>query len=43
MIRALSIIFGFLALGEAVVYFSGVKLPGSIIGMGLLFGTLHMG
>ncbi|OSI16607.1 CidA/LrgA family protein [Neisseria dumasiana] len=43
MIRALSIIFGFLALGEAIIYFSGIKLPGSIIGMGLLFGALHIG
>ncbi len=43
MIRALSIIFGFLAVGEAIVLFSGVKLPGSIIGMGLLFAALHAG
>lgn len=43
MIRALSIIFGFLALGEAVVFFTGIKLPGSIIGMGLLFAALQAG
>ncbi|UOO81621.1 CidA/LrgA family protein [Uruburuella testudinis] len=43
MIRALSIIFGFLALGEGVVYFTGIKLPGSIIGMGLLFAALQAG
>ncbi|EGV36105.1 CidA/LrgA family protein [Neisseria weaveri] len=43
MIRAFSVIFGFLAVGEAVVFFSGVKLPGSIIGMGLLFAALHAG
>lgn len=43
MIRPLSIIFGFLALGEGVVYFTGIKLPGSIVGMGLLFAALHAG
>ncbi|QEY25701.1 CidA/LrgA family protein [Neisseria zalophi] len=43
MIRSLSIIFGFLAVGEAVVYLTGVKLPGSIIGMGCLFAALHLG
>ncbi|MDO5639639.1 MAG: CidA/LrgA family protein [Neisseria sp.] len=43
MIRALSIIFGFLALGEGVVYFTGIKLPGSIIGMGFLFAALQAG
>ena len=42
LIRALSIIFGFLALGEAVIHFTGMKLPGSIIGMALLFVSLHM-
>ena len=42
LIRALSIIFGFLALGEAVIHFTGLKLPGSIIGMALLFVSLHM-
>ncbi|MCQ9327011.1 CidA/LrgA family protein [Neisseria dentiae] len=43
MIRALSIIFGFLAVGEAAVHFTGIKLPGSIVGMGFLFAALHMG
>lgn len=43
MIRALSIIFGFLALGEAFIHFSGLPLPGSIIGMGLLFAALQAG
>ena len=43
MIRALGIIFGFLALGEGTAYFTGIKLPGSIIGMGFLFAALQMG
>lgn len=43
MIRALSIIFGFLAVGEAVVWWSGLRLPGSVIGMGLLFAALQLG
>ena len=43
MILALSIIFGCLALGEAVVYFSGIQLPGSVIGMGCLFAALQLG
>ncbi|UOP05470.1 CidA/LrgA family protein [Conchiformibius kuhniae] len=42
-IRALSIVFGFLAIGEAIVYFSGLKFPGSIIGMFFLFGALQAG
>lgn len=42
-IRALSIIFGFLALGEAVVYFTQLKFPGSIFGMFFLFGALQAG
>lgn len=40
MIRQCAILFGCLALGELVVYLSGVKLPSSIIGM--LFLTLFL-
>jgi len=43
MIRALSIVFGFLALGEGVVYLTGIKLPSSIIAMALLFAALQAG
>lgn len=43
LIRALCIIFGFLALGEGAVMFTGVPLPGSIIGLGLLFAALQAG
>ncbi|MDO4248531.1 MAG: CidA/LrgA family protein [Neisseria sp.] len=43
MILALSIIFGCLAVGEAVVHFSGIKLPGSVIGMACLFIALKAG
>ena len=43
LIRALSIIFGFLAAGEAVIHFTGLQLPGSIIGMALLFAALQAG
>ncbi|WP_274572289.1 CidA/LrgA family protein [Neisseria leonii] len=43
LIRALCIIFGFLAAGEGVVLFSGVPLPGSIVGLGLLFAALQAG
>lgn len=42
MILSLSILFGFLAVGEIVVYLTGIKLPGSIIGMGLLFAALQL-
>ncbi|KPN71456.1 MULTISPECIES: CidA/LrgA family protein [Neisseria] len=42
MILSLSIIFGFLAVGEAVVYLTGLKFPGSIVGMGLLFAALQL-
>lgn len=40
MIRQCTILFGCLALGELVVYLTGVKLPSSIIGM--LFLTLFL-
>ncbi len=36
MIRQCTILFGCLALGELVVFLTGVKLPSSIIGMLLL-------
>ena len=36
MIRQCAILFGCLALGELVVYLTGVRLPSSIIGMLLL-------
>ncbi|GAE84505.1 CidA/LrgA family protein [Bacteroides reticulotermitis] len=40
MIRQCAILFGCLALGELLVYLTGVKLPSSIIGM--LFLTLFL-
>ncbi len=40
MIRQCAILFGCLALGELVVYLTGVKLPSSILGM--LFLTLFL-
>ncbi|MRN37876.1 CidA/LrgA family protein [Neisseria sp. N95_16] len=42
-IGALLIILGCLAVGEGVVLFFGIKLPGSIVGMGVLFGLLKLG
>ena len=36
MIRQCAILFGCLALGELLVYLTGIKLPSSIIGMLLL-------
>ena len=41
MIRQCAILFGCLALGELIVFFTGIKLPSSIIGMLLL--TLFLG
>ncbi len=41
MIKQCAILFGCLALGEAIVYFTGVKLPSSIIGMLILTTCLH--
>ena len=43
MIRQCAILFGCLALGELIVYLTGIKLPSSIIGMLLLtlFLKLH--
>lgn len=43
IIRALLIILGCLAAGEAAVFLAGIKLPGSIIGMGILFFMLQAG
>ena len=40
MIRQCAILFGCLALGELVVYLTGIKLPSSILGM--LFLTLFL-
>lgn len=39
--RSAAIIFGFLALGEAVVYFTGIKFPSSVVGMLALTIALH--
>lgn len=36
MIRQCAILFGCLALGELIIYLTGIKLPSSIIGMLLL-------
>ena len=43
MIRQCAILFGCLALGELIVYLTGVKLPSSIIGMLLLTLFLKLG
>ncbi|SHE53536.1 holin-like protein [Bacteroides faecichinchillae] len=43
MIRQCAILFGCLALGELIVYFTGIKLPSSIIGMLLLTLFLKIG
>ena len=43
MIRQCAILFGCLALGELVVYLTGIKLPSSIIGMLLLTLFLKLG
>lgn len=43
IIRALLIILGCLAAGETSVYLTGIKLPGSIVGMGVLFALLQAG
>ncbi len=41
IIRALLVVLGCLTLGEAAVWILGLKLPGSIVGMGLLFAALQ--
>ncbi len=43
MIRQCAILFGCLALGELIVFLTGVKLPSSIIGMLLLTLFLKLG
>ncbi|STZ77092.1 CidA/LrgA family protein [Bergeriella denitrificans] len=43
ILRALLIILGCLAVGEAAVLLTGLKLPGSIVGMGVLFAALQAG
>ena len=43
MILQLAILFAFLAMGEAVVYFTGMPVPSSIIGMILLTVALRTG
>lgn len=43
IIRALLVVLGCLALGESAAYLTGIKLPGSIIGMGVLFALLQAG
>ncbi|MDO4880815.1 MAG: CidA/LrgA family protein [Capnocytophaga sp.] len=43
LIRYCAIIFGCLALGELVVYLTGIHFPSSIIGMLILTLFLHLG
>ncbi|MCD7900921.1 MAG: CidA/LrgA family protein [Bacteroides sp.] len=43
MIRQCAILFGCLALGELIVYLTGIKLPSSIIGMLALTLFLQLG
>jgi holin-like protein len=42
MIKQCAVLFGFLALGEVLVYLTGIKLPASIVGMLLLTLSLHL-
>lgn len=41
MIRALAILFACLAVGELIIYLTGIKLPSGIIGLLVLFGLLQ--
>lgn len=41
-LKQFAIIFGFLGIGELIVYLTGIKLPASIIGMLLLTLSLKM-
>jgi len=41
MVKQCAILFGFLALGELLVFVTGLRLPSSIIGMLLLTASLH--
>ncbi|MDE7378183.1 MAG: CidA/LrgA family protein [Paraprevotella sp.] len=43
MVKQCSILFGCLALGEFVVWLTGIKLPSSIVGMLLLTAFLQAG
>lgn len=43
MVRQCAVLFGCLALGELVVFWTGIKLPSSIIGMLLLALFLKLG
>ena len=43
MVRQCFILFGCLALGELIVYLTGIKLPSSILGMLLLTLFLQLG
>ena len=43
MVRQCTVLFGCLALGDFVVWATGIKLPGSIIGMLLLAAFLQAG
>ena len=43
MIRQCSILFGCLALGELIVYLTGIKLPSSIIGIFASYTFLTVG
>lgn len=43
MIRAFTIIFACLAAAELLIYFTGIKLPPSILGLLILFTLLQMG
>lgn len=42
MILQCAVLFAFLAIGEAVVYFTGIPIPSSIIGMLLLTAALKL-
>ena len=42
MIRSLAVVFGCLMVGELLVYFTGVPVPSSIIGMLLLATLLYV-
>lgn len=43
MVKQCAILFGCLALGDFIVWITGISLPGSIIGMLLLTAFLQMG
>ncbi len=43
MVKQCAILFGCLALGEFIVWLTGIKLPASILGMLLLTTFLHLG